>query len=207
MASLFLCVKLLTQSLPVKAWTAGNALAKSVPILSAIRWMFMSLHLFPVPVSIKNGWWIECAYDTNITRTSVSVIWFERLLRRGGGLRNQGISKAKRITIQRDGQIRPTNTIILTFESHVPPKQIKAGHLNVKVDLYIPQPTQCFKCQRFGHHRQNCNINNTCPRCGEEGHIETREIQCQKNPKCVNCGENHSAYSKDCRSSSINGIC
>lgn len=44
-----------------------------------------------------------------------------------------------------------TNTYIFTFALTEMPISIKPGYFNIGVDVYIPNPLRCFKCQWFGH--------------------------------------------------------
>ena len=39
-------------------------------------------------------------------------------------------------------------------------KYFKIGYLNVAVDLYIPNPLQCYCCIKFGHNESNINTIN-----------------------------------------------
>ena len=57
-------------------------------------------------------------------------------------LSDQNVTAARRITIFRDGIKKPTNTIVLTFNTAILPKCLKVGYLRVTVDLYIPNPLQ-----------------------------------------------------------------
>ena len=107
----------------------------------------------------------------------------------------QGVTHVKRISIKKEGKVIPTNTFIVTFNRPTPPASLKVGYLNVKVDLYIPNPLRCFKCQKFGHGRDSCSNDVTCFRCGQKGHDNTN---CQNPAKCANCQEAHMAISKDC---------
>ena len=111
-------------------------------------------------------------------------------------LADQNVIEAKKITIKKDQVRIPTTTVILTFNSSVLPKEIKAGYLNVKVDQYIPNPLRCFQCFRFGHPKERCKRTAICAKCGSEDHTDDR--QCTKEAKCVNCSGDHSAFSKDC---------
>ena len=94
-----------------------------------------------------------------------------------------------------DGRIVKLNTAIITFRFPTPPKTMKMGFERVKVQLYMPQPLRCFKCQRFGHHRENCKGDEVCDRCGQPDHNDS---SCNNPVKCVNCCEKHTAFSKDC---------
>ena len=67
-------------------------------------------------------------------------------------------------------------------------------------EKYAPhlQITQCFKCHRYdGHKAAGCMRNETCGRCGEEGHNTTT---CEaKQPCCPNCKGPHPAWHAECK--------
>ena len=52
----------------------------------------------------------------------------------------QGVTDVRRISVFRDGANKPTNTFVFTFNSPVLPSVIKIGFMQVKVDVYIPNP-------------------------------------------------------------------
>lgn len=66
------------------------------------------------------------------------------------------VTAARRIIVSK-GSSPPfhTNTFILTFRSPKPPSSITIGYTSVNVDVYIPNPLRCFKCQAYGHHQAN----------------------------------------------------
>ncbi|XP_064462077.1 uncharacterized protein LOC135372384 [Ornithodoros turicata] len=66
------------------------------------------------------------------------------------GLQQHGVVAVKRIVMRRDGKEIPTKHIILCFKLHKLPDTIKAGYLSCNVRAYIPNPSRCYKCQRFG---------------------------------------------------------
>ena len=51
---------------------------------------------------------------------------------------------------------------ILTFEKPSIPKEIRIGYTIERVELYIPAPLRCFKCQKFGHHKEICRGRRVC---------------------------------------------
>ena len=119
------------------------------------------------------------------------------------GLADQNVIQARRITITRDGIKRETNTIILTFQTAIIPKTLKVGYLKVPIDLYIPNPLQCYTCFKFGHHENRCNSgsdNKLCSRCAEplSTHGTPCADDCKKTLKCVSCGGGHMATSISC---------
>ena len=56
------------------------------------------------------------------------------------GMVEQGVTDVRRITVRRDGETKSTNTYVLTFNSPNLPTVIKIGFMQVKVDVYIPNP-------------------------------------------------------------------
>ena len=84
-------------------------------------------------------------------------------------------------------------TYSMTFNTHKIPKEIKIGYQKLNVDHYIPNPLRCYKCQRFGHHHDQCTQLPVCRRCREYG-IHNNN---QKDYKCANCLGNHGADSRD----------
>ena len=111
------------------------------------------------------------------------------------GMKHEGVTAVRRIRIKRNGTLQDTNTFVLTFNKPTVPKVVKVGFLQVKVEIYIPNPLRCYKCQKYGHHEDRCSRAKVCGRCGDTSH---QEADCRATPHCVNCGKEHHASSKDC---------
>ncbi|GFW60616.1 uncharacterized protein TNCV_569621 [Trichonephila clavipes] len=111
------------------------------------------------------------------------------------GFSNQGVIQVRRITIKKDSTLIQTKHLILTFNSPNLPTTIKAGYLNCKMCLYIPNPMRCFKCQWFGHSQTSCRSQLTYSRCASVRHSST---DCTLEPKCINCTLSHPSDSKLC---------
>ena len=111
------------------------------------------------------------------------------------GLASQHVSHVHRISVLREGDRKPTGTFILTFNTPNTPKTLKIGYLQVRVEIYIPNPVRCYNCQRYGHFKTNCSRPAACEKCGQDGH--TSET-CEGPPHCVNCQGCHPANSKTC---------
>ena len=109
-------------------------------------------------------------------------------------LSDQGVEGVKRFTYRKDGSVRPSLSVLLTFSSPTLPDHIKAGYLRIPVEPFIPSPLRCFKCQEFGHHRDRCPRSARCGRCG----AEHEEDSCKSAPRCVNCAGSHPSFSRDC---------
>lgn len=111
-------------------------------------------------------------------------------------LAQQKVIEAKRITkIVSKNETSNTPIIILTFNATSPPEHIKLGLLRVRVKRFIPKPTLCFKCFRYGHISVNCKDATTCGRCSEEHQTEV----CKNEKYCKNCKHNdHGPLNKGC---------
>ena len=83
-------------------------------------------------------------------------------------LSEQGVTLVKRIRRKEECQEKDTNTLFLTFCNANLPKDIRIGYLKVKVDLFIPNPPRCFKCQKYGRGAQRCSSVAVCPKCALE---------------------------------------
>ena len=61
-------------------------------------------------------------------------------------LKDQGVVEVRRVTVKKNGKAIPTNTLFLTFNRLDLPKAICVVYLQVKVDLFVPNPLRCFGC-------------------------------------------------------------
>jgi len=104
-------------------------------------------------------------------------------------LKPQNVTQVHRIKIKRNKELHETNTFVLTFGTATLPKSLKVGFLNVKIDIYTPNPLRCFRWQQFGHHEDSCKKTSpVCPRCAVEGHDEDSCEEDSRNFVCRNCG-------------------
>ena len=110
-------------------------------------------------------------------------------------LKLQHVSKVKRFTKKQDDLIIKLHTYLLTFELSTVPEHIYIGPYRIKVNAYVPNPTRCFKCQKFGHGRSSCKGTEKCVKCSVEGHSS---FDCEGTVKCSNCNGNHMANSRNC---------
>ena len=62
------------------------------------------------------------------------------------GMVEQGVTDVRRITVRHDGVTKLTITYVLTFNSLNLPTVVKIGFMQVKVDVYIPNPLRCYHC-------------------------------------------------------------
>ena len=154
-------------------------------LLKTTKFFEIPVQVFPHPTLNSSRGVVRCKYLANCESTSEIL----------EGFASQGVTKVSQITLKRENIIK-TNSFILTFNKPVLPKQVKAGNLVLDVSPYIPNPLRCFRCQRFGHHEDNCRSKSPiCGRCAEYGH--THE-SCSEKVKCANCFDEHQTNSKSC---------
>ena len=104
--------------------------------------------------------------------------------------------RAKRLTKRTDGKLISLRAVLVHFKSKNLPEYVILGYEQKKVSAYRPRVVRCFKCQRYGHAAENCKSKERCPRCGEEH--KWANCPNKENPKCANCGGNHSAAYQGC---------
>ena len=89
-----------------------------------------------------------------------------------------------------------TGILILTFDTCSLPTNVKLGWTVLEVRKYIPDPRQCFKCQKYNHSSKSCRSpNDVCNRCGGIGHSGA---MCTNAVKCANCAKPHQSNSRQC---------
>ena len=115
-------------------------------------------------------------------------------------LAEQGIISATRL-LKRAGDSAPSTVVKLKMENEEKYTQLANKHIQIdwfrfKTETHF-RPVQCFKCQRFDHDQRNCRNEIACLRCGKAHH----HSECKNDSQlcCVNCGGNHAAVSRSCR--------
>lgn len=109
-------------------------------------------------------------------------------------LKKDGVIEVRRMKKKIDNVLVDSANHILTFNSTKLPTEIKIAYYNVKVRPYIPPPTRCFNCQKFGHVSNNCKGITLCS-CGKPPHLPD---DCKQPIICVNCQGSHAANDKEC---------
>ncbi|GFU46496.1 uncharacterized protein TNCV_413841 [Trichonephila clavipes] len=108
-------------------------------------------------------------------------------------MKAQKVCDVRRITIRRDGQVLNTKHLILTFSTPDLPQTVKMAY--IRCPLHEGFWRRTTQCQRYGHSKNVCRGQPTCPRCGESGHDS---VDCTKKEQCLNCKGDHPAYSRSC---------
>ena len=108
-------------------------------------------------------------------------------------LQEQGVVEVHRVTVKKDTEKVPMNTLFLIFNTPDLPKGITVGYLKVKVAFFVPNPMRCSNCNKFGHTSQRCKVAAKCPGCGKD----KDEGQCEGHKLCSNCNGPHTSSAKD----------
>ena len=109
-------------------------------------------------------------------------------------LQEQGVVEVHRVTVKRDTEKVPTNTLFLTFNTPEMPMEITVSYLKVKVALFVPNPMQCFSCNKFGHTSQCHKVAAKCQWCRKDKH----EGRCEGPKLCSNYSGLHASLAQDC---------
>ena len=73
-------------------------------------------------------------------------------------LQEQDLVEVHKVTVEKDTEKVPTNTLFLTFNTPDLPKEIIVGYLKVTIALFVPNPMHCINCNKFGHTSQCCKV-------------------------------------------------
>ena len=106
-------------------------------------------------------------------------------------LQAQGVVEVHRVTVKRDTEKVPTDTLFLTFNTPDLPEEITVSYLKA---LFVPNLMHCFNCDKYGHTSQRCKVAAKCPGCGKD----KDEGQCEGPKLCSNCNGPHTSSAKDC---------
>lgn len=87
----------------------------------------------------------------------------------------------------------PRQLVCVSFLGTNLPKQVVINSCIFSVEPYIYPVIQCYTCLRYGHMSQQCKGKARCRDCGE-----SHEGECPIITKCVHCGDDHPAISKNC---------
>ena len=103
--------------------------------------------------------------------------------------------------LKASGSQLQSKTIAITIEKNAVHKLVATG-LDIQGINYIVSPKRsikvfrCYKCQQFGHTGKTCKNKTSCAYCSLE---HDSGICNSVIVKCANCGDNHPAYSRDCK--------
>lgn len=87
----------------------------------------------------------------------------------------------------------PTHLIKVYFRANTTPATIKILSVVKDVHLFIPKPTICHNCLRYGHTQKICKSANVCKNCAE-----SHDGECTKATTCKYCKNTHSTLDRNC---------
>ena len=107
--------------------------------------------------------------------------------------RQKNVEEVRFITLPRNN----TKIAKIKFKGSTLPDKIYMGGRKRDVKPYIPKPSQCHKCSKYGHYKEYCNNEHpACFYCGSQDHAS--KWQCGNSAKCINCSGDHHARSQSC---------
>ena len=111
---------------------------------------------------------------------------------------------ARRVIKKIGGKDIVTAQVILCYD-HELPTHVFIGWKRYRVDMYIPDPLRCYRCQRYGHKAAKCNGKERCSVCSGPHsvkycpqRIENENGKDSKETKCANCQGNHPTSYRGC---------
>lgn len=111
------------------------------------------------------------------------------------------VTKARRLNYRfntgNSVEWRPSQTVVLTFDSKDLPQNVTMFNVSLPVELYVFPTVQCYKCCRFGHTKNLCRSEPRCFKCSSS-HSGDSCDKAEENYKCLNCSGNHTSISKTC---------
>lgn len=110
---------------------------------------------------------------------------------------NCTVTDAIRLKKRTGGVWTDSTSLKLAFKGDHKVDHITIGMSYYKVRPFIPEPLQCFNCQRLGHGSSGCPNKIRCLLCGAE-HDKKNCTVPQDHQRCANCRGNHRANSKEC---------
>lgn len=112
-------------------------------------------------------------------------------------LKAQHVTEVYRIKKMKNNELIDTGVFIVSFDLPELPEKLFVGYIICQVQLYIPNPRRCFKCQSFGHGAKFCNKEEVCGNCSELQH-DPKPPVCRLAAKCKNCGGSHPSWDRKC---------
>ena len=110
-------------------------------------------------------------------------------------LQEQGVVEVHRVTVKKDTEKVPTNTLFLTFNTpDLTPERDHGWLSKGEGGLVCSNLMCCFNCNTFCHMSQCCKVAAKCLGCGKDKH----EGQCEGPKWCSNCNGPQASSAKDC---------
>lgn len=96
----------------------------------------------------------------------------------------------QRTPVRSARRLGTSRVVQIVFATDTRPDYVILGYTRYQVYDYSEKPTQCTRCQRFGHIAATCTRKLRCARCGGDHELAA----CKSAEKlCANCGKTHQA--------------
>lgn len=110
---------------------------------------------------------------------------------------NNRVLKIERLYKRENDQWVHSPSVKLVFSGKEKVEDILIGKSFYRVRSYVPDPAQCFNCQRLAHTSNSCTAKIRCLLCAGQHNRRNCTVTPDKF-KCANCGGGHKANSKTC---------
>ena len=107
------------------------------------------------------------------------------------------VTNIKRLSIRKAEERMQTYAYILTSNQLHTLNEVKIAYCLERVEQYVAAPLMCFKCKKYGYHREACWGRQTCAHCGEKNPDHAVEDRL-KQIRSANCRQDHPAYARSC---------
>ena len=108
------------------------------------------------------------------------------------------VASVERMKKRSNGKWIDSPSVKVSFTGDTLPRSITIFHSFYRVRPYVPEPLQCFKCQRLGHRADSCKGKTRCLLCGKGHTNKVCTLKEEKDFQCANCGGAHKANSRKC---------
>ena len=150
-------------------------------------------------VTKLGSWSVKCRLPLNQTMCSGVIGPFgedisdEELT---AALKESGHKDVSAARILKGRQQIRTSMFKIDFPSSTLPAYLYVGYQRFKVNPFVADPWQCYKCQNFGHNAASCKGSPRCVACS--GAHSVKDCHHTGSPRCCNCGGPHTANYGGC---------
>lgn len=153
-------------------------------------------------VTRLGSWNVKCRLPVNQTMSTGVIgplgedVSDEELtsVLRDSGHKDLKDARAERILKGKDKIKTPMFKIYIS--SSTLPEYLYVGYQRYKLNPFVAEPWQCYKCQHFGHSAISCKGAARCVACG--GAHSVKDCHNTGGPLCCNCGGPHTANYGGC---------
>lgn len=146
------------------------------------------------------AWLILVRLDPGIRTTRGIVMGYPTRMPVSLLKRHPQVEEATRCTTTRLRE--ETRQVLVTVRGPLPPHLDLGNWGTFYIRPFVPEPLRCFRCQRYGHHKDHCSRPAACGICSGQHWTETCLVRYKQKlevtHRCVNCRQEHHAWNLAC---------